>query len=201
MIEYEYTEADQDPTGEAFLETEKVLTYYELDLGLNHVVRKWTEPISRTAFMLLSVPGGDDGPSGVLICGDSWVSYKHQGHPEVRTAIPRRKDMPDGRGLLITTAAMHKQKDLFFFLLQCELGDLYRVTLDLDPSDRKIVRDVFVTVFDTIPPAIGLCITRAGLLFAASEFGNHALYQFQAIGDDASSVRGTCVLDELNEEL
>eukprot|EP01041_Mallomonas_annulata_P001015 gene1015-1991_t len=201
MIEYEYTESDQDPSGEAFLETEKVLTYYELDLGLNHVVRKWTEPISRTAFLLLTVPGGDDGPSGVLICGENWVSYKHQGHPEVRTAIPRRKDMPDSKGLLITTAAMHKQKDLFFFLLQSELGDLYRVTLEIDPNDRKIVTDVVVTVFDTIPPANSLCITRAGLLFAAAEFGNHSLYQFQGIGDDPNAIRGTCVLEEMNEEL
>lgn len=201
MIEYEYTEADQDATGEAFLETEKVLTYYELDLGLNHVVRKWTEPISRTAFILLTVPGGDDGPSGVLICGENWVSYKHQGHAEVRTALPRREDQPDSRGLLITTAAMHKQKDLFFFILQCELGDLYRVTLDIDPNDRKIVRDVIVTVFDTIPPANSLCITRGGLLFVASEFGNHGLYQFQGIGDDSKAIRANSVQEDMNEEL
>ena len=73
MIELEYTEADQDPSGEAAQEVEKKLTYYELDLGLNHVVRKWSEPISRTANLLLTVPGGDDGPSGVLICGENWV--------------------------------------------------------------------------------------------------------------------------------
>ena len=54
MIELEYTEADQDSSGEAAQEVEKKLTYYELDLGLNHVVRKWSEPISRTANLLLS---------------------------------------------------------------------------------------------------------------------------------------------------
>ena len=80
LIELDYTEADQDPTGEAAAESEKKLTYYELDLGLNHVVRKWSEPIARTANLLLTVPGGDDGPSGVLICCENWISYKHQGH-------------------------------------------------------------------------------------------------------------------------
>ena len=40
-IELDYADADQDPTGEAAEETEKNLTYYELDLGLNHVIRKW----------------------------------------------------------------------------------------------------------------------------------------------------------------
>ena len=83
LIELDYTEADQDPTGEAAAEAEKKLTYYELDLGLNHVVRKWSEPIARTANLLLTVPGGDDGPSGVLICCENWISYKHQGHIDI----------------------------------------------------------------------------------------------------------------------
>jgi splicing factor 3B subunit 3 len=201
MIELEYKEADEDPSGEAARETEKKLTYYELDLGLNHVVRKWSEPISRTANILLPVPGGDDGPSGVLICGENWVSYKHQGHKEVRTALPRRHDMTPERGLLIVSATSHKQKDMFFFLLQSELGDIYKVTLVLDQADKSIVRDVVVTVFDTLPPAVSLCITKTGLLFCASEFGNHFLLQFQGIGDSPDAVVGHSVSDEINEEL
>jgi splicing factor 3B subunit 3 len=202
MIELEYTEADQDPSGEAAQEVEKKLTYYELDLGLNHVVRKWSEPISRTANLLLTVPGGDDGPSGVLICGENWVSYKNQGHIEVRTALPRRHDMPPERGLLITTGTVHKQKDLYFFMLQSELGDLYKVTIETDPSDPKIVQNIVVTVFDSIQPANSLCITKTGLLFVASEFGNHGLFQFQGIGDDPDAVRSERIMDEeLNEEL
>lgn len=30
-----------------------MLTYYELDLGLNHVVRKWSEPTDPRANMLV----------------------------------------------------------------------------------------------------------------------------------------------------
>ena len=33
----------------------------KLDLGLNHVVRKWSETTDRCANMLISVPGGKDG--------------------------------------------------------------------------------------------------------------------------------------------
>ncbi len=55
MIELDYGDADQDPSGEAAREAEKKLTFYELDLGLNHVLRKWSEPISRTASFLLTV--------------------------------------------------------------------------------------------------------------------------------------------------
>ena len=51
-LEINYGEADEDPTGEAFKLTEKALTFYQLDLGLNHVVRKWSEPTERTANLL-----------------------------------------------------------------------------------------------------------------------------------------------------
>uniref|UniRef100_A0A7S2F9J7 DNA damage-binding protein 1 n=1 Tax=Octactis speculum TaxID=3111310 RepID=A0A7S2F9J7_9STRA len=197
-IELDYSEADQDATGDAAEETEKHLTYYELDLGLNHVIRKWSEPISRTASMLLTVPGGADGPSGVLVAGENWVAFKHQGHDEVRAPLPRRKDYPDERGLLVTAAATHKQRDLFFFLLQTEIGDLYKVTLDYEGDT---VKDVVVTLFDTIHQSNSLCITRTGLLFAAAEFGDHALFQFQAIGDDDTAVTAHKVDDpELGDD-
>ena len=32
--------------------------------------------------------------------------------------------------------------------------------------------------------ANSLCITKTGLLFAASEFSDHALFQFQSLGED-----------------
>ena len=48
----------QDSTGEAASEAQKHLTLYELDLGLNHVVRKWSEPVDNGANLLIPVPGG-----------------------------------------------------------------------------------------------------------------------------------------------
>ena len=47
VIELDYSEADQDATGEEAVNTEKQLVYYQLDLGLNHVTRLWSDPISR----------------------------------------------------------------------------------------------------------------------------------------------------------
>ena len=64
-IELDYSDAEQDHTGEAARETQKQLTYYELDLGLNHVVRRWAEPCGNGANLLIAVPGGGDGPGGV----------------------------------------------------------------------------------------------------------------------------------------
>ena len=45
----------QDPTGEAASDAQKHLTLYELDLGLNHVVRKWSEPVDNGANLLVPV--------------------------------------------------------------------------------------------------------------------------------------------------
>jgi len=59
------------------------LTYYQLDLGLNHVIRKWSEPTDRRANKLVAVPGGESGPGGVLVLAENWIIYMHEGHPEV----------------------------------------------------------------------------------------------------------------------
>ncbi|XP_041003528.1 spliceosome-associated protein 130 A-like [Juglans microcarpa x Juglans regia] len=195
-IELDYSEADQDSTGQAASEAQKHLTFYELDLGLNHVSRKWSEPVDNGANLLVTVPGGGDGPSGVLVCAENFVIYKNQGHPDVRAVIPRRADLPAERGVLIVSAAMHKQKVMFFFLLQTEYGDIFKVTLD---HDNDHVTELRIKYFDTIPVTASMCVLKSGHLFAASEFGNHALYQFQGIGDDADVESSSATLMETEE--
>ncbi|KAI8974178.1 CPSF A subunit region-domain-containing protein [Trametes punicea] len=189
-LEVDYTEADQDSTGVAFNETEKMLTYYELDLGLNHVVRKWSEPTDPRANLLVQVPGGQlsssdryDGPSGVLVCCEDHIIYRHMDAPQHRVPIPRRgyPFQDEEHGLIVTAAVMHKMKGAFFFLLQSEEGDLYKVTIEHDEQDVKALK---IKYFDTVPVASSLCILKSGFLFVASEFGNHHLYQFLKLGDE-----------------
>ena len=77
---------------------------------------------------------------------------------------------------------------------QTEYGDVFRVTLEHGGAGSKgkaaaagegsgedsgRVTELKIKYFDTIPVAAGLSVLRAGFLFAASEFGNHALYRFQ----------------------
>lgn len=181
-IELDYGDIDRDPTGEALRSAQKMLTLYELDLGLNHVVRKASEPVDNSASLLITVPGGSEGPSGLLVCCENQVLYRQMGQPELRVLLPRRRGMPREQPLLIVATATHRQKDMFFFLLQSELGDLYKVKLTYS-EDR--VQRLHVKYFDTLPsPANALCVLKTGFLFAAFEFGNHAFYQFQSIGDD-----------------
>jgi splicing factor 3B subunit 3 len=189
-LEVDYTECDQDPTGEAFDTLEKSLVYYELDLGLNHVVRKWSESVDRTASMLFQVPGGGDGPSGVLVCGLDNITYRHSNQEAFRVAIPRRRgatENPERRRCIIS-GVMHKMRGAFFFLLQSEDGDLFKVTLDMVEDDNGVatgeVKRLKIKYFDTVPIASSLCILKSGFLFVASETGNHHFYQFEKLGDD-----------------
>ncbi|CAI5702384.1 hypothetical protein KXD40_005240 [Peronospora effusa] len=177
-LELNYADADADPSGQAALETVKTLVYYELDLGLNHVTRRWSEEVVRSANMVVAVPGGGDGPGGVLVLGENMIQYKNEGHPELTCAIPRRED--EARNVIIVSAATHKQRDLFFVLLQSELGDLYKISLNYSGN---VVEEVRIQFFDTVPVAMAMCITKTGLLFCASEFSNHYLFQFLSIGE------------------
>jgi splicing factor 3B subunit 3 len=102
--------------------------------------------------MLISVPGGNNGPGGVLVCAENWIIWQNLDQDEVRAPIPRRAGTPDEKGLLITSYTMHKSKNLFFFLLQSELGDIYKVTLDLngDEGTDVKVKTLHLSQFDKI---------------------------------------------------
>ncbi|KAG8427111.1 pre-mRNA-splicing factor rse1 [Metarhizium acridum] len=192
-LEMDYSEVDQDSSGQALEEVETQLVYYELDLGLNHVVRKWSEPVDPTASLLFQVPGGNDGPSGVLVCGEESITYRHSNQDAFRVPIPRRKGATEdpSRKRIIVSGVMHKLKGsagAFFFLLQTEDGDLFKVTIDMvedeEGSPTGEVRRLKIKYFDTVPVATSLCILKSGFLYIASQFGNFSFYQFEKLGDD-----------------
>lgn len=182
-LEVDYEECDHDPTGLALKQIQQTLTFYELDLGLNHVVRKYAEPLSEQGNHLISVPGPPDGPSGVIVCCENYLIYKNLGdQPDIRCPIPRRRNELDeaDRPLMIVCSATHKTKSLYFFLVQTEQGDVFKVSLE---ADGDIVTEMRIKYFDTLPVANSICILKTGFLFVASEFGNHQLYQIAHLGD------------------
>lgn len=189
-IEVDYSESDQDPTGRAYEEVEKQLVYYELDLGLNHVVRRWSDVIHRTSNILFQVPGGADGPSGVLVCAEDSVTYRHSNQDAFRVPIPRRNGPTENpeRKRSIVAGVMHKMRGAFFFLLQTEDGDLFKLTIDMVEDENGQltgeVKRLKIKYFDTVPIAANLLILKSGFLFVASETGNHHFYQFEKLGDD-----------------
>ncbi|KAA6412084.1 MAG: pre-mRNA-splicing factor rse1 [Lasallia pustulata] len=145
--------------------------------------------------MLFQVPcgadgPGADGPSGVLVCGKDNITYRHSTQDAFRVAIPRRRGATENpeRKRYIISGVMHKMRGAFFFLLQSDDGDLFKVTLDMveDESGQPTgeVKKLKIKYFDTVPIASSLCILKSGFLFVASETGNHHFYQFEKLGDD-----------------
>jgi splicing factor 3B subunit 3 len=172
--------------------------YYELDLGLNHVTRKWSEKVDRTSNYLIALPGGVDGPSGVLVCSENRISWVHEGYPSLSVPIPKRaKELEQNQngeeatkeGILIVNSVVHKLKKTFFILAQTEQGDLFKITVEYDTQNvdgtgASGVQNLKIKYFDTVPVAHSLSILKTGFLFIASEFGNHPFYQIENLGDD-----------------
>jgi splicing factor 3B subunit 3 len=172
-LELQYADTDSASASPS----EKQLAYYELDLGLNHVSRRWATVTQASACCLAAVPGGADGPSGVLVGSEDCIEYLNES-TRVVCAIPRRK--LHTKGILITTITLHKQKKgKFFALIQSEIGDTYKVTFQFD-DDKKVI-GITIQLLDTLPVANALNVSKLGTLFCASQFGDHKLYQFENI--------------------
>jgi splicing factor 3B subunit 3 len=48
--------------------------------------------VDPTASLLFQVPGGNDGPSSVLVYGEENVTYRHSNQDAFRVAIPHRRN-------------------------------------------------------------------------------------------------------------
>ncbi|OAF69225.1 Pre-mRNA-splicing factor RSE1 [Intoshia linei] len=187
-LEIDYEDADADATGETAKNTGMQITYYELDLGLNHVVRKFTEDLEEMANLLISVPGGNIGPSGIIVCSENYITYKNFGDQnDIRCPIPRRRnDLTDtDRSSIVVSACLHKTKSFFFFLVQTEQGDVFKIKLIFE---EEIVVEMKIKYFDTVPIAQKMILLKTGFLFIASEFGNHHFYQITKLGDDNDEI-------------
>ncbi|RYN66955.1 Pre-mRNA-splicing factor [Alternaria tenuissima] len=186
-LEVDYSNSETDPTGEAYEEIKKELVYYELDLGLNHIVRKWSEPVDRTANTLFRVPGGPNAPSGVLCCGEDSITYRRIFNNKSsvhRLAIPRREgatEDPNRKRMIVAGTLYSLKGGDFFYLLQTEDGDVFKLTVE---ATSGTVDKIKIKYFDTIPVATSICILRAGFVYAACESGDRILYELESLGDE-----------------
>ena len=184
-IEIDYGEPDAKDDAVVTGKYHKMLVVYEVDLGLNHVVRKFAEPLPETAHRLVPVPGGSDesgGPSGVLIACENFILYKKQDHEDRKCSLPVRFDQSTLSGVFITNSQSFFNADLgVIIFLQSEHGDLYKVSLDQSGAD---VFGIQVHYFDTIAPAAQMNLLESGFLFVAGDCSNHVMYRLTSLGSD-----------------
>ena len=174
-LEVEYGDAEIASSAVVTGSYQKLLVFYEVDLGLNQALRKVVQSTDNTASALVPVPGGSEGPGGVLLLCEDVLRYVRQDATELITRVPRRSDMASARGLLLSTCCLRPQAACPSFLVQSELGDLYKVTVS--------ALELTVQYLDTIFPSTSLCILNSKFLFAAAESGNHGLYEFTGTED------------------
>lgn len=151
----------------------KTLALYELDLGLNHTTRRKVIPVNDTSCVLAPLPGGREGPSGVLVGSLGQVEYFGLEGEHQAAILPNQA--------YVVTATVHKMKSGFFVLVQTSDGSLFKVTY------QDLLR---VHYFDHIPPATSLSIFKSGFLYVASETGDHSLYQFLGLEGTEEYVQG-----------
>ncbi|KAK4550552.1 hypothetical protein LTR36_000131 [Oleoguttula mirabilis] len=191
-LEVNYTDSEGDPSGDMYEQREKLLVYYTVDLGLNHVVRSWSDSVDYTANMIFGVPGGQDGPSGVIVCCEDRIYYRHDKSNPLCIPIPRRRGPTEdpNRKRCIISHCLHlsKARHEFFFLVQTEDGDVFKLNLEMgeDAQGRKTAQPERMTLkyYETFPIAKQMLLIRKGYIYIAAENGNSKLYHVNDLAED-----------------
>ena len=183
-------ETDYADAGKGGVKT-LLLTYYELDQGLNHVVRRRSrEPVPGSATVLIPMPAH---VGGVLVSCGTYLIYEDGPATANRLylPLPARRDAPVAP---VVCYLLHTLKSDFFLLLHTAAGDLIKVTLSYD-LEREQVRSLAATYFDTVPVCTSINVFRAGYLFANTVVGGRLMYQFELLGmENDTTVRSVRAL-------
>lgn len=183
-LEIDYSKYEADDSAYDPATSPVLLTFYELDQGLNHIIRRKASlppGISLSSVTCLIPLPGFIG--GLFVCCQSYIIYCHpEAGREMVLPLPVRKDT---NGTIITTFVYHKlKKNNFFIMCQSTVGDLFKITVDFN-EDTERLEKLYVKYFDTIPYSNHLCIFKSGFLFADVANSNKLFYQFEDLSEEA----------------
>ncbi|KAK6202885.1 CPSF A subunit region-domain-containing protein [Scheffersomyces amazonensis] len=163
------------------------LNYYELDQGLNHIVKRKSKiQIPSSTCHLIPLP---NHIGGLLICCENYMIYTNpnKNASPLYLPIPIRSNSIENCSLIVNHVLHKLKKNNFFILLQNTLGDLFKLSVDYNP-DKEIIESINITYFDTIPPSLSLNILKSGFLFANVINNDKLFYQFEKLGEDSSDL-------------
>lgn len=188
---YASLEMDYGENEDSELETPtsftKVIALYEMDLGLNHVIRKNAFEVDSTASKLIPVSFTEKSSNyestlvAILVCCEGFVYVKNlskiltQLNSDSKNsviddstkaiAIPVRNESINKRPI-ITDYSNTRLENKLLFLIQTDLGDIFRLTID---HVEDSIIGISLEYFDTITTCLSFCVLKNGFLFGASE--------------------------------
>lgn len=185
-LEVDYTQAESDPSLESL--PDKTLNYYTVDLGLNHVAKSWSCPCDPTANKVFSVPGGQDGPSGVIVAAAGRIYWMHKGQKApMSIPLPERQGVLEpSRSRYIVCGIMFSNKNRrLFWLLQTDDGDVFKLTMDFKDETNYEIVSLKLKYFETLPIAKEMLIIRkGGFLYLLAESGPSVAYNLAHLAED-----------------
>ena len=117
------------------------------------------EKIPGSSSHLIPLP---DFIGGLLVCSKSTIIYAHPSKDKLYLPIPIRSNTNE---TLIVNHVIHRlKKEYFFILVQSQLGDCFKITIDHDEVNESI-ENINITYFDTIPLSQSLNIFKSGFSF------------------------------------
>ena len=189
-LEIDYGESDDPNSPVVTGKVKKNLTLYEIDLGLNHVIKKKSNEVDPEASMILNIGENPNLDKGVLLVASQNIYYFDlKGNKTNQIRIPVRFDLlreeglvhsdrlgqeESQAGLLFINKAFCKYKNVNFYLLQNEWGDIFKLTL-------KPGSQLSIDYFCTGLVSIDICIFRTGFMFMANEANEHKLFSIQKL--------------------
>ncbi|OBA22728.1 hypothetical protein METBIDRAFT_29325 [Metschnikowia bicuspidata var. bicuspidata NRRL YB-4993] len=154
-----------------------MLCYYELDAGLNHVMRRRSRPdVPASANLVVPMP---DPVGGVLVCCDSFLILEREAAGGSRLLVPLPVRAGSGGTKIVAYFVHRLAKNTFFVLLHSSAGDLYKLTV-ADAAERH--PDMAVSYFDSVPACSSITVFKSGFLYAHTLHNNKLLYQIEQLG-------------------
>ena len=150
----------------------KKMVFYEIDLGLNSILKKKEIFVNNNSLKILNLNKEKNRDACFfLVCKNEIFLYDTKGTVLDQIFILRRIDrvLKKKNDLEFINYCFFKHKKYIFYLLQNNLGDIFKLNLNLD---NKIEFNYLCTS----KIATKMCLLKTGYLFIAIENDNHEFY-------------------------
>lgn len=177
-LEAEYGDIDDKDSTVSTGVVTKQLIFYQVDLGLNHVVKANSVDVDQSANMLLEFPSPNKHSVIVVAAADKFIAYNIKGEIVAEQMFPQRIDQTSN-ALRIVNKCIYKRKNYLLYLVQNSKGDIFKV----EYANQKIL----INYLFSCPALTGLSIFKTGFIFLACSSADHSLYSIKHLDPVAGS--------------